>query len=587
MVHDANCGARIEMLSRQTGFSTFLPRCKREDRHHIRRVLGLHTSGHDSAAAIVEDGEVLEVIEFERVFREKRCRIFPGSMRFDRALEWLFRDYGVDPQFDLIAVQTNCFREQAFETAIARLDDFTKTSRHLLLNHHLCHAASAYFTSPFSSAVILSYDGIGNDGTTVGFLARGSRLEYTKSWPCTLGMAYRALGSIIGGISEFDNHTAGKTMGLTAYGSVVEEWKEPIKHFIRNYWPLREEVASWEPTVADGAFFLEGFGPVSGRNTFGGPQSAAGQDFAKTFQVCWTELVLECIRELVETTGCRNLCITGGAALNAVTNRAILDMPELDSVHFIPNCNDAGIAMGAALYGYYGWRQQPWRGAREPFSPFKGVPILDRNEVSAYAASRGATKLSKPVRDLAKILADGHIIGILQGRSEVGPRALGNRSIVCDPRDPIMKNVLNERVKGREWFRPFAPVVRIEDLREYFDLEVPLPYMSAVGFTRERWRGQLGAITHVDGSARVQTVSCEQNRFLWELLAEMKRLTSVGVLLNTSFNGKGEPMITQLKDALRLLDTTGLEDVYCDGWLFHNRTSRQCSSWEINSAVSA
>ena len=489
---------------------------------HFRRVLGLHTSAHDAAAAIVEDGEVVEVVEFERIFREKRYRVFPGTPRFDRCLDRLFQTSRIGSQFDAVAIQVNCFRHRAYESAIASLKRYIKDAHYVLINHHLCHAAGGYFTSPFEDAAIFSYDGLGNEGTTVGFTAEGNALEYVSEWPVNFGMAYRALGSIVGGIHEFDNHTAGKTMGLTAYGKVIEAWKPAINRFISEYWPLRESVADWEPSVADGAFYLEGFGPVRGANTFGGPTSRDAQDFARTFQECWSEAVLGCVQELLRKTGKRQLCVVGGAALNAITNRQIANMSEIDQVHFIPNCNDSGIAMGAALYCYFAYQGAAWGGRRRGLSPYLGVPILDAGGIADASQTYRSRRLDKPIETIAELLAAGRLIGILMGRSELGPRALGNRSILCDARDPAMKTKLNESVKGREWYRPFAPVVRLEDAPEYFDVDRPVPYMSMVAFTRRQYRDRLGAVTHVDGSAGLQTVTREQHPFLWELLGHTK-----------------------------------------------------------------
>ena len=195
---------------------------------------------------------------------------------------------------------------------------------------------------------------------------------------------------------------------------------------------------------------------------------------------------------------------------------------------------------------------------------------MDVDRLPDYCESRGAQRLENPETTLAEMLAAGKIVGVLQGRSELGPRALGNRSILCDPRDGEMKRRLNETVKRREWFRPFAPVVREGEQGIYFDVDRPVPYMSILGYTRPEWRSSLAAITHVDGSARLQTVNREQNPLLWRLLGEMKRVTGIGVLLNTSFNSKGEPMINEISDALRTLDQSGIDAVYCEGWLFEN-----------------
>lgn len=533
------------------------------------KILGIHVGGHDSSVAVIEAGEVKEVIEFERVFREKRYRIFPDSSRLDKALAWVFETYGLKTDFDAVAMHIGHFRDNYLELTISKLQKYLPNAQYLRLNHHLCHAAASYFTSQYTDACILSYDGSGNDGSTVTFQAHGNSIQYEKVWPVRMGTSYRALGQIIGGIHEQDNHTAGKTMGLTAYGKVIDSWKKPIKNFIRTYYPIRDQIASWEPSVADGVFVLDEFGPIIGYNTFGGPENLRGQDFATTFQECWTEIVLEIIKNTVIQTGKTNVCIVGGSALNAITNYYVLKMPEVESAHFIPNPNDAGLAMGAALYYYYAYQGVEWNGLKDRYlNPYLGLPISDKHELDKLATSRKASRIIDPVSEIAQLLSDGKFIGVINGRSEIGPRALGNRSIICDPRNPSARDLLNSKVKFREWYRPFAPIVREEDLTTYFDISTPTPFMSVIAYVKPEWRSKLPGITHVDGSARLQTITREQNEFVWLLLEQYKKMTGVGVLLNTSLNGKGEPIIGSLSDALKLLDSTALDAIFSGCWLF-------------------
>lgn len=531
-------------------------------------VLGIHIGGHDSSVCLVIEGEIIEVVEFERVFRKKRYRIFPDNIRFDEMLDWLFNKYKITKEIDLVAMHIGHFRDELLPLTIRKIKQYLPKAHYVKLNHHLCHASSSYFTSPYNKACILSYDGKGNDGSTITFIAEGNKLTYYKKWPFRMGTSFRALGSIIGDIHTYDNHTAGKTMGLTAYGKIIDAWKEPIRKFIKTYRPKRDQVASWEATIANGVFYLDGFGPVIGQNTFGGPSSVNAQNFAHTFQKVWTEITIEIVRETVRETGCKNFCVVGGAALNAVTNYHISKMKELENVHFIPNPNDSGLATGAALYGYYSYQSNEWNGRKKYLSPYLGVSILDYDNIDNLAKIRNSKYISDPPKILAELISKGNIIGVIEGRSEIGPRALGNRSILCDPRNSQMKEILNQKIKGREWYRPFAPVVQEEDQAKYFDVNKPVPYMSLIGFVKEEWQLQIPSVTHVDGSARLQTVNRDQNIFLWELLEQFKRITGIGVLLNTSFNGKGEAIISKLSEALKLLDDTDLDYVYSNGWLF-------------------
>lgn len=548
------------------------------------RILGVHVNGHDTSVAVVEHGELVEVIEFERVFREKHFRTNVLHPRFPRILAWLFDEYKMDPRFDAVALHLHRFGAESRqyvrdvqETAVAQLSKYVPDAHYLQLNHHLCHAASGYFLSPFDKACILSFDGHGNDGSTLGFSAHGNQISYVRDWPCSMGRAYTALSNIIGGIHSRDGNSAGKVMGLTAYGEVIDSWREPIRQFISSYQGIRSEFSPlyWEASVADEVFYLPGFGAIEGKNAFGGPDSKAAQDFATTFQAVWTEIVKDMVRELIQMSGSRTVCLVGGCALNAATNYEILQMPEVADLHLVPHPNDDGLSVGAALYTYYGYQNVAWKGAKNRyFSPYLGVPVLDSADLPALAAARNAQRLESPAKELAALIAQGTKVGVIQGRSELGPRALGNRSIICDPRDPAMKDTLNNDVKGREWYRPFAPFVKQSEQHRYFDLSVPAPYMSYIGYVLPEWVGRLPAITHADGTARVQTVTKDQNAFLWDLLDEFEKLTGVGVLLNTSFNGKGEPIISRVSEALAVLDSTRLDAVYADGWLFKRDTTQ-------------
>ena len=535
------------------------------------RILGLHACGHDANIAVVIDGNVTEIVEFERLYQEKRYRIYPDSERFDRALQWLFESYELRTDFDAVAVQFNQTHDELYDIAIEKLRRYIGRVPCISFAHHQCHAAAAYFTSPFTRSAILSIDGRGGDGCTVSFVANGNDISYLQKWPFSLGMAYRALGQIIGGIHAHDLETSGKTMGLTAYGNVIPGWKRAIHTFITSYRPKRDQLASWEPAVADGCFFLDGFGPVVGADTFGGPETKHAQNFAATFQECWSEIVVGIVSETIKQSQCNNLCITGGAALNAITNRQILQIAGVRQVHFIPNPNDAGLAMGAALQCFYGNQEAAYGGRMDCLTAYLGLPVLDSASLPLLASERGAKWLTNPASSIAALLAQGLVVGIIQGRSEIGPRALGNRSILCDPRDSRMKAILNNRIKGREWYRPFAPVARVEEQTTYFDVTVPVPYMSVIGHVRAEWAAKIPAVTHVDGTARLQTVSEDSNKFLWELIGCFKELTGIGVLLNTSFNGKAKPMITTMSDALKILDETELDAVYSEGWLFEKK----------------
>mgnify|MGYP005812498211 CR=1 FL=1 len=544
----------------------------------FRKILGIHANGHDANVSIVQDGSVTEVIEFERVFREKHCRLNVLHPRFDRYMDWLFRSHGIGTDFDAVALHLHNFGSEPREytemvqsRAVEVLSSYLPDAHYLQLSHHLCHAASGYFTSPFDDAVILSFDGHGHDGSTVGFHGKGSALNYVRGWPCSMGRAYSALSNIIGGIHAKDGNAAGKVMGLTAYGKLVPEWMAPIRRFIETYTGLRSEFSPlyWEASVADGVFELPGFGAIEGKEAFKGPEDPQAQNFAATYQHVWSSVVQDMVKELIATTGTRRVCLVGGCALNATTNYDILHMPEVEDLHLIPNPSDCGLSAGAALYTAYAYQNGHWGGARDRYaSAYLGLPILDIDKLEPLASQRGAKRLVSPAAELAEIIAAGAKIGVMQGRAEVGPRALGNRSIICDPRRADMKDLINQQIKGREWYRPFAPVVREGEQDRYFVMPRPAPYMSFIADVRPEWKDLVPAIVHADGTTRVQTVTFEQNPFLWELLGAFEKATGIGMLLNTSFNGRGEAIYSRISEALNLLDTTDLDGVYVEGVLF-------------------
>lgn len=549
------------------------------DQHDpFTRVLGVHANGHDASISIVENGDLVEIIEFERVFREKHCRWNVLHERYENYIDWAFGEYGLGRDIDAVALHLHYFgsepreyHELVQEKAVSALRRKLPNAHYLQLNHHLCHAASGYFTSPFDEAIVLSIDGHGNDGSSLGFHARGNEIKYVRGWPFSLGRAYSALGNIIGGIYSKDGNAAGKVMGLTAYGTIIEDWKPAIRKFIKLYTGIRSEASPlfWEASVADGVFALPGHGVITGRDDFEGPEDVAAQNFATTFQAVWSEVVQEMVREMVSLTGVNKICLVGGCALNATTNYDILNMSEISSAHFVPFPNDEGLSAGAALYTFYSYQNETWTARKNGVvSPYLGVPILDIDELDKYAAARNKEPAKISAESLAKLIAAGKKVGLMQGNSEAGPRALGNRSILADPRNADIKDIINEQIKGREWFRPFAPVVRKGEQDRYFEMAGESPYMSIIAPVREEWKSQLPGITHADGTARVQTVDKELNPFLWELLGWFEQQTGVGVLLNTSFNGRGQPIYARIREALELLDTTNLDALYVNGYLF-------------------
>jgi carbamoyltransferase len=360
-------------------------------------------------------------------------------------------------------------------------------------------------------------------------------------------------------------------MGLTAYGKIIKKWINPINEFITSYTGIRSEFSPlyWEAAIADNVFKLPGFGVVKGKNTFNGPEDINAQNFAATFQYCWSQIVQSMVHDLIKLTGINDVCVVGGCALNATTNYDLLNSKYINRLHFIPHPNDEGISAGAALYTYYSYQNKPWNGLKKTFNPYIGLPIMDINQLKKFAKLRNADFIGHdPYSLLANEISSGKKIAVMNGRAEIGPRALGNRSIICDPRNKEMKDIINNTIKHREWYRPVAPAVRDGDQSKYFKIKSQSPYMSYIALVKNKWKNIIPSVVHQDNTSRVQTVTFESNPFFWNLINEFEKITGVGVLLNTSFNGKGQPIFSKISEALKLLDESDLDAVYIEGYYF-------------------
>ncbi|MDO8424100.1 MAG: carbamoyltransferase C-terminal domain-containing protein [bacterium] len=577
------------------------------------KILGI-SLGHDSNLALIEDGRVIAVMEAERFFRQKRYKLsaehleagkFPSTYQYTDVedlklfLNLVKKEWG--DTFDHIAVQ-NQGRKQEFEnlkTLLVGADISYGNIYHV--DHHLSHASLSYFTSPFSEALVLSYDGIGNDGKTVFFQAEGNKLVYLANIPIAFGQSYNNLGYIIGVSPEIEGTTSGKTMGLTSYGAVRETWLPYAREYVLKYQKF--------PTAKLDGLQTRGLGhrindvglrdipelkkylqprkypfEKSWRTWLGllpatelrlpGPKDQDSQDLAATVQQAWTEEVLELIQN--HKSNFLNLCIVGGCALNGTTNYVIEQSGLFERTHFIPNPSDCGLASGAALYVHYALMNHDFTGSKEYFSPYLGSEPFDKEKLedlkNRYPYKEvPEQELSKKI---AELVAKNLIIGFINGRYEIGPRALGNRSILCNPLNPEMRDILNDKVKHREWYRPFAPMVTEEDAPKYFTNPRPVPYMSVICDTREEYREKLPSITHVDGTARIQTVRQDQNPLIYSALKEFEEISGCPIFLNTSFNPAGEPILNFCEVGLEMLAKTDLDLVIIGNTVFSNHAKK-------------
>ncbi len=582
------------------------------------KILGI-SLGHDSNFALIEDGKITHVMEAERYFRQKRYKLsaehleagkFPSTYQYTDIedlrlfLNLVKKEWG--EKFDAVAVQ-NQGRKQEFENLQIILKEIGITYENIHhIDHHLSHAALSYFTSPFSDSLVLSYDGIGNDGKTVFFQARGNTLEYLANIPIAFGQSYNNLGYILGINPEIEGTTSGKTMGLTSYGKVREEWLPYAREYVLKYQKF--------PTAKVGELQQRGLGHrvndvglrdipelkkylrprefpfelttlrEKAKSLIGlihqdelrlaGPKDKDSQDLAATVQEAWTAEVMRLIKEQQGSN--KNLCIVGGCALNGTTNYVIDKSDLFENTHFIPNPSDCGLAGGAALYVYYTLLNNNFIGSQEYYSPYLGSLPYDQDKLEELKSRYPHKEISleELPRILAKLVSDNLIIGFISGRYEIGPRALGNRSILCNPLNPNMRDTLNDKVKHREWYRPFAPMVTEEDAQKYFTNPRPVPYMSVICDTREEYRDKLPSITHVDGSARIQTINASQHPIIYRALKEFEKLSGMPIFLNTSYNPAGEPILNFCEVGLEMLDKTEMDLVIINNVVFSNHAKK-------------
>lgn len=576
----------------------------------MRYVLGISAYYHDSAAALLKNGEIAAAAQEERFSRRKNDERFPHH-----AISFCLRESGISAA-DLDAV---VFYDKPVIKLVRLLETFAavaprgfgafvggmpswlgeklnlrQTIREelpglnprceiLFTQHHQAHAASAFHPSPFEDAAILTVDGVGEYATTTIGLGTGRRIEILKElrFPHSLGLLYSAFTAYCGFRVNSGEY---KLMGLAPYG-------EP-KYANAIY----ENLIDVKP---DGSFwlnieyfdFLRGARMVNGKfcRLFGGPPRRPEApieerhlDVARSIQKVTEEIMLRLAAHAREVTGRKNLCLAGGVALNCVANGVILREKLFDGIWIQPAAGDAGGALGAALAVWHSRNQNAppkTAGIDSMRGAFLGPGFSDaeiENVLLNHEAVYERLAESDLLERTADLLRGEKVVGWFQGRAEFGPRALGNRSILGDARSPRMQSMLNLKVKFRESFRPFAPVVRRERAAEYFDLDVESPYMLLVAPVKESIRLPVGssargldqlrqprshipAVTHVDYSARIQTVSRAQNPLLHSLLERFEAATGCGVLVNTSFNVRGEPVVCTPDDAYRCFVNTEMD----------------------------
>jgi len=575
-----------------------------------RYILGLSAWYHDSAACLLRDGDSVAAAHEERFSRVKHDAGFPRQavayclnttgivaadlecvvfyekpfLRFERLLETYlaFAPRGLSQFLRAVPLW---LREKLWIKDLLRRE-LEYEGRILFPEHHQSHAASAFFPSPFAAAAFLTLDGVGEWATASFGVGRGNHIEINNElrFPHSLGLLYSAFTYYAGFKVNSGEY---KLMGLAPYG-------EPS--FVDT---IYEHLVDLKP---DGSFHLnlEYFDYCTGLTMtnarfdrlFGGPPrrpeaplSQREMDLARSLQEVTEEIILRMARHVHAATKMKHLCLAGGVALNCVANGRILREGPFDKIWVQPAAGDAGGALGAALFGWHQYLEQP----RDPdgvHDSMKGAylgPSYGRDEIRQILVAEGVVfeelEESELVAEVAGLLAGEMVVGWFQGRMEFGPRALGNRSILADARSPNMQRQVNQKIKFREGFRPFAPVVLEEQASKWFELPVPSPYMLLVApvhadhlrpLTEEETgrkglaklsipRSTIPAVTHVDNSARIQTVSESANPLLYRLLKTFEAQTNCPVLVNTSFNVRGEPIVCSPQEALRCFFATDID----------------------------
>ncbi|TAE31146.1 MAG: hypothetical protein EAZ92_03100 [Candidatus Kapaibacterium sp.] len=598
-------------------------------------ILGISAFYHDSAAALLKDGEIIAAAHEERFTRKKHDPGFPKKaveyclreagiklkdvetlvfydkplLKFERLLEtyYAFAPKGVRSFLMSMPVwlKEKMFLKKLIYDELKTIGDYDKSSLKLLFpDHHLSHAASAYYASPFQDAAILTIDGVGEWATASISHGKGKDLTVLKElhFPHSVGLLYSAFTYFLGFRVNSGEY---KLMGLAPYGDPTSpDIDRYVKIIHENICTVYDDGSIWlNQDVFDYATGLYMVKDAVWERLFGFPARKGESNLTQeqcnlglAIQRVTEDIVLKMAREAKRLTGSKNITMAGGVALNCVANGKLLKSGIFEDLFIQPAAGDAGGALGAAYAAYhihYGKDRVNLAGRMDAMKGSYLGPEASNFEIEETAKKFNAVytyfdDFEKLAEATAKILADGNVVGWHQGRMEWGPRALGNRSIIADARNPEMQKRLNLKIKYREGFRPFAPSVLAEDETEYFDVSAPSPYMLLIADVVEKRRNVLPAgyhaqelkdklyflrsdlpsITHLDYSARLQTVHQETNPRYYGLISAFKRLTGYGVIVNTSFNVRGEPVVCTPEDSYRCFMRTEMDVLVVGNFLF-------------------
>ena len=548
----------------------------------IKYVLGISCGYHDSAACLLKNGKVVSACEEERFTGIKHDSSFPYN-----TIKWIFESNSITKddiseicfyenptlKLDRIKESTNKKpkrwynffskknniierNQEGYDILLKDIETIKgKQTKVSFTDHHSSHLAYSYYTSPFESSAILSVDGVGEWKTTALGIGKGNKIKELQSinFPHSLGMFYSSMTAFLG---FKPNEGEYKVMGLAPYGNPTKfnsKFEDILQESERDEYKLNMKYFTYE--YSDTHMFNENLGEQLGipNRLPDEPLTQDYKDLAASVQFQYEKFFFKLLDRLYKITESPNLCLAGGCAYNGTANGKIKEKTKFQNVWIPPAPSDAGSCIGATLSKHYVNNKIPRVDNTNPFlGPHYSKEYILRalndfgNDV--YYEWKPQDEM---IPYIAHEISENNILGLFQGRIEFGARALGNRSILANPRDPQMKSRLNMMIKKREGFRPFAPICLLNSLTTYFDYDSEIPYMNQVVKVKERFRKQLPSITHVDGSARVQTINGFPNRYIESLLKQLDKLNGFPIVINTSFNLKDQTMVLTPEDAIR------------------------------------
>jgi carbamoyltransferase len=567
------------------------------------KTLGISAFYHDSAAVLLDDGKLVAAAQEERFTRVKHDPAFPENavrycleeagiaiddidniafydkplLKFERILSTYSYMFPLSLGAFWKAIPVWLKQKLWVPSEIRRHTDFQGDI--YFTEHHESHAASSYFYSKYKESNILTIDGVGEWATATRGFGKDGKIDLWDEvkFPHSLGLLYSAITYFLG----FKVNSAEyKVMGLAPYGepAYLDSFNELISIYEDGSFHLNMDYFTYHHGLRMTGKRLEKLFGIPRRQSEAEPLEQVHKDIAMSLQRITEDVVLAMTRAMVKKTGNKNLCLAGGVALNCVANGRILRETDIENIFIQPAAGDAGGALGAAAFVQHQLFEIPQPG---DFDTVYFGPGYGKEEIETYLKGKGASFAhlndTTLLAETTKALTDQKVVGWFQGKMEFGPRALGNRSILADPRHAENRDKVNLKIKFRESFRPFAPTILEEHVNEYFALDQPSPYMLLVDHIQPG-KEVLPAVTHVDGSARIQTINREQNPKYYDLIKTFANATGVPVVINTSFNVRGEPIVCTPEDALRCFMTTNMDVLVLDNYILYKEDNKNLES---------